>query len=100
MSDEEGVTFAISGIKDRVLVYGLIALVGGSSIVNLIGPKDNDLLNLGFDDRLDMLELEVEGCKDRNNTHNESQASALATLVAKTQSNEYLIKQCMGRTGL
>lgn len=110
MSDEKGATFAISGIKDRVLVYGFIILVGGSSAFNLAIPKrpdpftgaDGDLLKSWIsdnEDRIEMLELDVSACKSRNSEHREFQASDVAKLKADVENNKYLITQCMHTAG-
>ena len=103
VATQEGITFSISGVKERVIVYSFALLVGGTSVANIIIPNrpdpftGKDGAKLG--DRIDVLELEVSSCRQRNSTHKEQQASELATIKAKTLSNEYLIKQCMRITG-
>ena len=103
MATQEGITFSISGVKERVIVYSFALLVGGTSVANIIIPnrpdpftgKDGEKL----EDRIDVLELEVSSCRQRNSAHKEQQASEIATIKARTLSNKYLIERCLTITG-
>lgn len=77
--EEPGITFTISGIKERVVVYGFALLVGGASVLNLTTPwgrsdpntgsegrardaqlAKHDKTLAGHDERLELLELSVQ----------------------------------------
>ena len=100
--DEEKIYIRIP-VSGKLVVSSIVALVlafGAYPVANRINPdarsdpftgaEGNDLA-----DRIDVLELDVSSCQKRNSNHREAQASILATLKTKIQSNEYLIKQCM-----
>ena len=99
----EGITFRVSGIKDRAFIYGFALLIGGGSAFNIFVPSRPDPFTGAdgdrLEDRIEIIELEVAGCQQEQHAHREAQAEVLATIRAKTLSNEYLIKQCMHRTG-
>ena len=69
MSDKEqnGITVSVSNIKDRIWIYGLIILVGGSSALNIVIPTRPDPFTGSdgdyFDDRITVLEFEVKQCQ-------------------------------------
>lgn len=77
--EEPGITFTISGIKERVVVYGFALLVGGASVLNLATPWGRADPNTGaqgrardaqlvehkqlleaIDDRLEYVELAIQ----------------------------------------
>ena len=106
----EGITFRISGIKDRVVIYGLALLIGGGAAFNIFIPNRpnhytgaqgaaQSIRTDTLEDRIELVELEVASCQQRQYNHRETQAGVLAEIEAKTKSNEYLIKQCMRITG-
>ena len=105
MSDKEqnGITVSVSNIKDRIWIYGLIILVGGSSALNIVIPTRPDPFTGSdgdyFDDRITVLEFEVKQCQKRNGNHRENQAGILAKLEANVKNNKDLINRCLRITG-
>ena len=108
--EKEGVTFTVSGVKDRVVIYLVALLLGGGAVANIIVPQRPDpytgtqgvaqsLRTDGLEDRVEDIELEFAGCQRDRHARNESQAEAIALLTAGQKANNYLIKQCMRATG-
>ena len=93
--------------KDKKLVAAaLVILFGGNAtgLINAYSPdfradKFTGIEGRELEDRIEILEMGLAGCQRDNFLHREQQATSIATLRAKTISNEYLIKQCMRITG-
>lgn len=90
----------------KLIVAALVILLGGNagSLINTVSPNvRNDPFTgadgVALEDRIDILELEVASCKQRNATHRELQAGSLAALNANVQNNKDLINRCMRITG-
>ena len=90
----------------KLIVAALVVLFGSNagSFINTINPNIRSDPFTGADgialeDRIDILELEVARCRQRNAMHRESQASSLATLNANVQNNKDLISRCLRITG-
>lgn len=111
--EEKGITFTISGIKDRIVVYGFALLVSGATIADFVIPKRPDPFtgtegNV-HEDRIDVLEMEhsifiksIEDCKEHRDKLEyivESLVIDMATVNQKQISNKYLIERCMSITG-
>ena len=96
--DEEKIYIRIP-VSGKLVVSSIVALVlafGAYPVANRINPdarSDPFTGEQGSDlaDRVDVLELDVSSCRQRNSNQREAQASVLATLKPKTQSNEYLL---------
>lgn len=90
----------------KILIAALVIILGGNA-GSIVGSLNSDVRHDAFtgsdgaelEDRIEFNELDIAACKDRNARHREDQAQELATIRAKTLSNEYLIKQCMRITG-
>ena len=103
MSEEaKGITFTISGVKERIAIYGFAILIGGTTIADIIVPKRPDPFTgtegAIHDDRLDFIELEISQCKERNSKHREQQSGILAELRSEVKNNRFLIERCMDIT--
>lgn len=105
MGTEEDKYIRITPKFIGVAFAAFVVAISSGPLVNKLSPDARNDPATGselrqLEDRLDELELEVAQCQDRQSSHRELQADALATIRAKTISNEYLIKQCMGRVGI
>ena len=93
--------------KDKKMAMAaLVILLGGNAtgLINAYSPdfradKFTGIEGRGLEDRIEILEMDIAGCQRDSFSHREEQATSIATLRAKTISNEYLIKQCMRITG-
>ena len=114
MRDEKGVSFSVSGIKDRVLLYGFALLLGGSSVANIIVPKRPDPFTgtMGKELKAELraeirevgtrcrdLEIWKEEHEEWGNTLSAKSREQIADQNARINANNYLIKQCMRATG-
>ena len=106
MEDEEKVYIRIPVSTKFIstLLVGAVIAFGSYPVVNRLNPSARSDPFTGMDgdkleDRIEILELEISQCQQRNANHREQQAGELATLKEKTSSNEYLIKRCMRLTG-
>ena len=102
--EKKNFAFSISGVKDRVILYSIIVLLGGGSFANIVIPgRSGNYINA----EITRLEERIANCRANFDDfhrewelHKESQAETIATLKAKGEANNYLIRQCMQRTGL
>ena len=103
--NEQAVYIPITGKQIGVALVALVVAIGGYPVASQFNPNLRHDPFTGaagdkLEDRIETLELEVSGCQRDNSMHREAQAKDLATIKAKTLSNEYLIKQCMRATGV
>ena len=111
--EAKGITFTISGVKERIAIYGFAILIGSTTIADILVPKRPDPFTgtegAAHDDRLDVLEMEhslfrrsLSDCKEHRDRL-ESTVSSLvissAKLARDSIHNKYLIERCMNITG-
>ena len=102
--NEEAIYIPVTGKTVGVLFAAVAALFGGDYLANWYVDDTTASYPRSAGDKLEdivyAIKLEVDACQDRQYKHRENQASQIATLIQKQANNEYLIKQCMSRTGL
>ena len=101
---EEAVHIRVTGKQLGLALAVVVAALSSYPLANWFSPSVRNDPFTGEDgaeltDRIELVELEITGCQRERILHNHSQAAIIATLQAKTRSNEYLIKQCMRVTG-
>ena len=101
---EEAVHIRVTGKQLGIAITAFAVVLGSYPVANWFSPAVRSDPFTGSDgrelaDRLDVIEMEVAHCQQRQHKHREAQAGVLAEIKAKTKSNEYLIKQCMRMTG-
>jgi hypothetical protein len=103
VAEEQAVYIPVSGKQLGLVLVALVTALGSYPLANWFNP------NLGHDaftrsdgdkleDRIESLEVGLSDCQRNAYMHREKQAETVATIKAKTLSNEYLIKQCMKST--
>ena len=101
---EETVSVRITGKQISIAMVALVTALGSYPLANWFSPDVRADAFTGADgseleDRIEHVELAVAQCQRDRYSHDKKQVEAMATVKAKTLSNEYLIKQCMRATG-
>lgn len=111
MSNEEAVHIRVTGKQLGFAIMALVAAIGGYPLANQFNPnlrsdpftgsdgKEQSRRSDEIEDRIEILELEVAQCQQRNSNHRESQAGILAELKSGVKTNRFLIERCMIITG-
>ncbi len=101
MPTEEAVYIRVTGKQLGVALVAVVTAFGSYPVANWVSSDIRHDPFTGADgleleDRIEILELEVSVCQRDSSLHREAQAETMATIKAKTLSNEYLIKQRLG----
>ena len=102
---EEAIYLRVTGKQIGLALVAIITAVGSYPVVNFLNPNvRNDAFTgsdgLELEDRIENIEVELSAHQRGDYLHRETQAKDMATIKAKIVANEYLIKQCMHRTGV
>jgi hypothetical protein len=112
VAEEAEVTISLSGLKERVLIYGFALLVGGATVVDLVSPHGRNDPFTGTEgdvlaDRITTVEFLVDDlvhragvCTDRVNAHLKVSESKINEYDVRLAKAELHISECLQRTGV
>lgn len=112
MAEKPEVTISLSGIKERVIIYGFALLIGGTTLLDLVSPHGRHDPFSGtegeeLDDRITTLEFLVDDltersliCTDRLDSHLAVSERKINEYDVRLAQAELRIDDCLRRTGI